>query len=188
MNRIVALTTVASALALATGCTPIIGGALAIDALTPDSPDFDDDWSDDSWQQESTAEGFMRGDLPEAGSFDADFSTANVWKSDGWIDFDLHVNDGSWAMIGGGFDTQELQDGETVVFEEGDHWVFGCGGEDDWFAEYDAPAETVEVTRTDITIDGVDMIELTIIADFGIGGSDGEVEAVVVQPVENNDD
>lgn len=182
MNRIVALSTLAASFVIATGCTPIQ------DAFSPDYElgIEEDGWSDD-WY-ESNAAGQMRGELPEAGAFDAELSMASIWASNGWLEMDLHVTEDRWAMIGGGFDTQELQDGETVVFEEGDHWVFGCGGPDDWNALYDAPAETVAVTRTDIVVDGVDAIELVINVDFGIDGSDGEVEAVVVQPVQNGND
>lgn len=168
-----------------TGCTVVAGAVLVGEALDRDD-DYDDygyvdtGWAADGYRSEQVT-GTMRGSLPAPGAFDAEIAHGTIGRSSWGTDLDLHMLDGRWAMIGGGFDVQ-LQDGETVVLGPDEHWVIGCGGPAEYDFEFDQSADTVTVTQHDIEVDGQAMIELTITATWAEGG---EVTAVAVSPVSN---
>ncbi|MCB9676426.1 MAG: hypothetical protein H6737_14990 [Alphaproteobacteria bacterium] len=174
MYRIAFAALVAS---FATGCTPLVGALVAIELLDRD-PVYYDDFA------ESNAEGTMRGDIPEGGTFDRQLTRATIWNYDQGLDFDLHTTAETWVMLTGGF-SADLEDGETVVLGPDEHWIIGCSGPSEYDAMYDQPAEEVEITRELVEIEGETMIQLTIEASFG---PDGTVTAVVVQPQPNPDE
>ncbi len=158
----------ATTLALCTACEiPLL--ILAVDALDDPDPVI----------REASAEGQMRGDLPETGTFDRAITEAWVERWEGGIDLDVHSTDGDWAMLGGSVDV-DLQDGESVVLGPDEHYIIGCAGPEEFDARFDRPADEVSLSQQTVEIEGEWYVELTVHASFG---EDGEATAVLVQPV-----
>lgn len=170
MFRLLALATLF--VSVGTGCTPIVAGLLI--AEFNDGPDgVSTDF------MESNAEGTMRGAVGAVSSGERELTQASVWTSPGYFDFDLHAVEGDWMMLGGGFDSTALVEGETVVLSPDQHWVIGCSGPEVYSAEYDEGAEQVTVSQETLVIDGAELVEVTITATFADGN---EATAVVVRP------
>jgi len=171
------LTAAVALLSLSTGCTPLVVAAILIDGNSTD-PVMVDGW-------ESNTTGVMRGVMPEAGQFDRELKSASVWRWEDSVDFDFQSEDGTWAMLGGGYETQGLEPGESIVLEPDQHWVFGCSGPQEYNAVFDQTADEVEISKELVEIDGQMVVEIRITASFGEAG---EVTAVVVEPQPNSED
>ncbi|MEZ4316426.1 MAG: hypothetical protein R3F61_02930 [Myxococcota bacterium] len=168
---LVQLLTLGSVLAVSTGCA-IPAAVLLVDALDRD-PSYVDTGSWDDWDDEASeqwvASGQMRGQTPPTGAFDRDITSGTITRSTGWTDFEVNATGGDWAMLAGGFETDRLVDGRTITLDPSEHWIYGCSGPSEWNAEFDEPADTVQVRRDRIEIAGEPLIELTITATFGPG-------------------
>ncbi|MCA9299144.1 MAG: hypothetical protein H6737_21300 [Alphaproteobacteria bacterium] len=141
----------------------------------------------DGFAGDSNVQGRMAGAMPVTGDFDHDLRSGYVWKGPGYVEVDLHVlGSEGWVMLGGGFDPAVMSDdGETVTLDPDEHWIFGCSGPDEWNAEYDQPAEEVQVSKEIIDIDGQEMLQVVITAEFS---DDNVVSATVVRPTNNGGD
>ncbi|MEZ4317649.1 MAG: hypothetical protein R3F61_09090 [Myxococcota bacterium] len=133
---------------------------------------------------QSDVQGRMSGQMPVKGEFSDDLSSGTIYRGPGYLEFDFHVlaEDG-WVMLGGSFDPAIISEGETVVLDPDEHGIYGCSGPGEWEAEFDEGAEEVTVSKEVVEIDGIEMIEVTMVATFT---GAGEVTAVVVRPTNEN--
>jgi len=182
------LATAVAFLSFGTGCIEIPAAILIADAIDgPDAEPYEFGVDTGYMAEQSNVTGRMMGDLPLVQPFDREVDRAALYRFGSDVEIELHLIGEDWAMLGGGFDSSELIDGEPRVLQSGEQWVYGCAGPGEYQAEFDRPADTVEVVRDTVVVNGEPMIELTVTASFG---DEGEVTAVVVTPAEqpNSDD
>ncbi len=197
MNRTLnALVFALTASLATTGCIEVPLAILAIDALDgPDEPyayeydDYDSYGVDtgyvDTPPQTLGLEGQMRGALPQTTPFDGELVGSTIWESGSWVELDFHVENGDWAMLGGGFDLGALDGDGHAVLTGAEHAIIGCAGPERNVFDVDEPASQVEVWRETVWIDGEAMIELHVVAEFEEGF---EIDAVAVHPAPNPED
>lgn len=141
----------------------------------------DDVWFEDGdWDygyDRGTVTGRMAGEMPEVGDFESNEVFGSNYSSSDWLSMDMHaVGDHGWAML---IVSAQIDENGEVRVEEGS--VVGCSGPDEGIADFDEPATDMDIDVDTITIDGEDIMQVEVIAEFD---STGVVTAVAQVPVQ----